>query len=158
MNESQLFMKYRSSYKSAFSDLVIHFFYLLATFFFIYYFKDSYLSIFTIPLLGLLNLKTFIIFHDCGHHSYTPNKQLNYIIGTTISPLVYFPFSWSYRHTTHHLTNGNYENKYKFNFNELIFSTFDEYKKMSKTRRTIYKIIFSPYILFTFLTYIKFPS
>jgi len=121
-----------------------------------WFFRNSWYSVFTIPLLGLLNIKTFIIFHDCGHQSYTPNKTLNYIIGTIISPLTYFPFSWNYRHHTHHLTNGNYENKYRFNYNELIFHTLYQYKNMSVIKRNIYKIILSPYILFTFLTYIKF--
>jgi len=156
INESELFMKYKSSYTFAFIDLSIHTLYLSCAYYMMWFFRNSWLSVFTIPLLGLLNIKTFIIFHDCGHQSYTPNKTFNYIIGTIISPLTYFPFSWNYRHHTHHLTNGNYENKYRFNYNELIFHTLTQYKNMSVTKRYIYKIILSPYILFTFLTYIKF--
>jgi omega-6 fatty acid desaturase (delta-12 desaturase) len=155
INESELFAKYKSSYKSAFFDLSIHTFFLSSSYYLLWLFRNSWLNVFTIPLLGLLNVKTFIIFHDCGHQSYAPNKTLNYALGLIISFLTYFSYSWSYRHYTHHLTNGNYENKYKFNYNELIFCTFNQYKNMSEMKRKIYKCMLSPYILFTFLTYIK---
>ena len=156
INETELFMKYKSSYTSAFIDFSFHAFIMCFSFYSLWYFRNSWLSVFTVPLLGLLNVKTFIIFHDCGHNSYTPNRTLNYVIGTIICPLVYFPYSWNYRHHTHHLTNGNYQNKYQFNYNELIFHTFKQYKIMNPMKRSMYKILFSPYVLFTVLTYIKF--
>jgi omega-6 fatty acid desaturase (delta-12 desaturase) len=154
--ESELFMKYKSSYTSAFIDLSVHAFLTCSSFYSLWYFRNSWLSIFTIPLLGLLNIKTFIIFHDCGHNSYTPSIILNYAIGTIISPLIYFPYSWNYKHHTHHLTNGNYQNKYNFNYNELVCHTFKQYKIMNSMKQSIYKILFSPYMLFTVLVYIKF--
>jgi len=156
INECELLMKYKSSYTAAFMDLVVHAFLMCLSFYALWYFRQSWMSVFTIPLVGLLNIKTFIIFHDCGHHSYTPSKMLNYVIGGMLGPLVYFPYSWNYRHHTHHLTNGNYQNKYQFNYNELVFSTSKKYKTMSPMKRALFKLLFSPYVLFTVLTYIKF--
>jgi omega-6 fatty acid desaturase (delta-12 desaturase) len=111
INEIELFTKYKSSYKSAFFDLSIHTFYVSYAFFLMWFFRNSWLSVFTIPLLGLLNVKTFIIFHDCGHQSYTPNKTLNYMIGIITGIITITPF---FNHNTHHLTNGNYENIYDY--------------------------------------------
>lgn len=115
INESELFTKYKSYYKSAFFDLSIHTFHVSYAFFLMWFFKNSWLSVFTIPLLGLLNVKTFIIFHDCRHQSYTPNKTLNYIIGIITGIITITPFSWNFNHNTHHLTNGNiYDYPYTF--------------------------------------------
>ena len=159
INETELFMKYKSSYKSAFIDLSFHCFLMYCSYYLLWYFRNSWLSIFTVPLLGLLNVKTFIIFHDCGHNSYTPNKTLNYIIGMIVSPLLYTSYYWNYMHATHHychLTNGNNDNKFKFEYNELIFHTFEKYKAMNCLTRSICKILFSPYALFTILAHIMF--
>ena len=154
---SDLYNKYRSNYFLAFQDLFFHTFLLLSTYISLYYFRNIYfLSIPLTAILGLLHIKTFIIQHDCGHHSYTPNRLLNGILGTLLSGFSYLPYNWSYRHDTHHSTNGNIENKYQFNFNELVFYTFNEYKEMKHIKRTLLKLLFSPYILFSVLTWIKF--
>ena len=74
-----LFNKYKSSYYSAFKDIIKHSILYTYSLYLLWYYKDSYISFITIPLLGLMNVRTFVIFHDCGHNSYTPNKYLNYI-------------------------------------------------------------------------------
>ena len=61
INECVLFSKYKSSYKSAFLDFSLHTFYLSCSFYLLWVFRNSWLSVFTIQLLGLLNVKTFII-------------------------------------------------------------------------------------------------
>ena len=79
---SNLYNKYRSNYFSAFQDLLFHTFILSLTYTFIYYYNNIYfLSIPLTFILGLLKIKTFIIFHDCGHNSYTPSTIINNIIG-----------------------------------------------------------------------------
>jgi len=156
ISECELFKKYKSSYKLAFIDISIHFFYLALINYLLVYLQNSLFSIFIVPILALLNIKTFIIFHDCGHNSYTPNKTVNYIIGFMTGTLIYYPFSWNYRHHTHHLTNGNYENKYDYSYNELIFFSFDQYKELSVTKRSVIKIILSPYMVFGLITYVYF--
>ena len=81
-------------------------------------------------------MKTFIIFHDCGHESYMPNKILNYVIGSITGILILTPFSWNYEHNIHHKTLGNIENIYKFNFNETITCSLNKYKKLSGLRKS----------------------
>ncbi len=155
VNETELFMKYKSSYTSAFIDLLVHSFLLYCSFYSLWYFRNNWLSIITIPLLGLLNIKTFMIFHDCGHNSYTPNKSLNYIIGLLLSGLLSHPFFWNYKHNTHHNINGNIENIYKYAFNETTFITLKQYKTWSNTSRRLYKFIRTPLFFFTIPLYIK---
>lgn len=156
LKESDLFFKYKTSYTNATYDFVTHMFLLSSAYFCMWYLKDTYLNIFTIIFVGLLNIKTFTIFHDCGHHSYTPNKTLNYILGTITGSIIYTPFCWSYLHNTHHLTNGNIDNEYQFSFNELVLFTLNRYKKMTINQKRILKICYSPYILFSIISYIKF--
>ena len=67
------FNKYKPTYYKAFRDLITNTVCYTTSFYGMWYFRDSYFSLFTVPLLGLMNVRTFIIFHDCGHNSYTPN-------------------------------------------------------------------------------------
>ena len=57
INQTELFMKYKSSYKSAFVDLTFHCMLIYSSYYLLWYFRNSWLSIFTIPLFGLLNVK-----------------------------------------------------------------------------------------------------
>ena len=151
MKLSHLYKKYKSTYNKAFYDLSIHTFNLCISFKLLHYFRNSWLSCFTIPLLSLLTVKTFIIFHDCGHQSYTPSIKLNYLIGIITGILCETPLSWSIRHDTHHATNGNIENKYEWRFNENILLTLNDYIKMSNTKKYIIKKILNPQYFYIFI-------
>ena len=144
-------MKYKSSYASAFRDFSVHAFLMCLSFYSLWYFRQSWLSVFTVPLLGLLNIKTFMIFHDCGHNSYTPDKTLNYVIGLLLSGHVSHPFFWNYNHNTHHNVNGNIENKYNYVFNETTFHTLKQYKSFSNISRCLYMFLRAPIFFFTIL-------
>jgi omega-6 fatty acid desaturase (delta-12 desaturase) len=96
-----------------------------------------------------------MIFHDCGHNSYTPNKTLNYVIGLLISGFVSHPFFWNYNHNIHHNVNGNIENIYDYPYNETIFHSLLQYKSFSKLKRCIYKSIRTPLVFFTVPLYLK---
>ena len=133
LNYYDLFVKYKSSYKLAFLDLSQFFIYISLTFYLIYFKKNSIFSIFTILFLGLLNMKCFIIFHDCGHDSFTPSKLLNIIIGIITGILTLTPLSWKFRHDTHHATNGNIENNHHYFFNETIILTKKQFLSKTKT-------------------------
>ena len=82
MNLVNLYKRFKPSYYQAFKGLTIHVGMLSSTLYAMWYYKDSYISLITIPFLGLLNFKSSLIFHDCGHDNCTPSKQLNYIIGS----------------------------------------------------------------------------
>lgn len=150
-----LINRYKPSYYEACKDGIKHSIGYSISLFSLWYFADSYLSMITIPLLGLMNVRTFIIFHDCGHNSYTPSKKLNYIIGSILGIFVFTPFCWSYVHKNHHLTAGNKGNKLNDLQNETVFHTFAEYRDM-KYKRHVYRIIMQPFIFFTLIASIKF--
>jgi len=150
-----LINKYKPSYYETCKDLVKHSIGYSISLFSLWYYRDSYLSMITIPLLGLMNVRTFIIFHDCGHNSYTPSKKLNYVIGSILGIFVFTPFCWSYSHHNHHLTAGNKENKLNYLQNETVLYTFAEYRDM-KYKRHVYRIIMKPLIFFTLIPSIKF--
>jgi omega-6 fatty acid desaturase (delta-12 desaturase) len=155
INETELFIKYKSSYTSAFIDLFVHTFLIFSSLYLLWYFKNSWLSFLTVPLFGMLNIKTFMIFHDCGHNSYTPNKNLNYIIGLLLSCFISHPFFWNYNHNTHHNVNGNIENKYNYYFNETTFYTLKHYKSWSNISRCLFKFVKTPLFFFTIPIYLK---
>ena len=150
-----LFNKYKSSYYETCKDLVKHSIGYSISLLGLWYSRDSYLSMITIPLLALMNVRTFIIFHDCGHNSYTPSKKLNHVLGSMLGIFVFTPFSWSYCHHNHHLTSGNKENKFNDAQNETVLSTFAEYRDM-KYKRHVYRIIMNPLIFFTLIPSINF--
>jgi omega-6 fatty acid desaturase (delta-12 desaturase) len=149
LNESALFMKYKSSYQSAFQDLGTHFIFLSCAYYFLWFFQSSYVSIVTIPLLSLLNVKTFIIFHDCCHDSYTPNKTLNFVISHITGILTFTSPNWAIDHNIHHLTNGNKDNKHRYKHNELISYTEKEYLDMSLTDRWLCDLFYNYQVFYT---------
>jgi acyl-lipid omega-6 desaturase (Delta-12 desaturase) len=149
-------IEYLSSYKDSFFDLCKHVCFYGACLYSTWYCKDNLLSLVTIPLLGLMGMRNFIIFHDCGHNSYTPNKELNYILGTIFSFIVFTPYNWNYIHHNHHLTSGNKTNKYNHNFNETILYTKQEYESLTFLHKYLYRIIRDPLIFYTIIPITKF--
>ena len=87
-----------------------------------------------LPLLVLMQMRTFMIFHDCTHDSYTPSKWLNKVLAHALGVLVFTPPLWGQGHAIHHLTNGNPENKYHYKFNESVFHTTDDVRKVRSRR------------------------
>jgi omega-6 fatty acid desaturase (delta-12 desaturase) len=147
-------MKYKSSYASAFADLLGHSVVLCFSFYLMWYFKNSLFSVFTVPLFATMKVRTFIIFHDCCHNSYTPNKMLNYIISHITGTLISTSPNWILDHHIHHLTNGNIENKQHFLFNETVMVTkkqFSTHPKQSQFR--LYK---HPFVFFVLIPMLYF--
>lgn len=157
MKHNELFAKYKSSYHSAIYDFTRHSVFTGCAFYAMWHFrKSAWGNLVTIPLLGLLNMKTFVIFHDCGHGSYTPSTSLNNILGIFTGIFVLTPFSWNFNHNSHHLTNGIVENKYNHSFNETVLHTLNEYKSFSFAKRQIYKIVRAPLFFFSIIPLFKF--
>ena len=149
------FNKYKPTYYKAFRDLITNTVCYTISFYGMWYFRDTYFSLITVPLLGLMNVRTFIIFHDCGHNSYTPNKTLNYVIGSILGICVVTPFCWNYDHHNHHLTSGNKENQLNHLHNETVFNTLAEYNEMGNMKY-IHQIMKNPLVFFTVVPSFKF--
>jgi len=103
----------------------------------------------TVPVVGLLLTRSFIIFHDCCHDSYTPNKNINYVLSTIYGITVFTSPNWILDHHIHHLTSGNMENKYNFKFNELVYYTKSQYCDFTPTSKLIFHVFHAPIIFFS---------
>jgi omega-6 fatty acid desaturase (delta-12 desaturase) len=100
--------------------------------------------------------RTFIIFHDCGHNSYMPNRLLNYTIGNIMGVFVLTPFCWNWHHQNHHKTAGKLNNELQHKFNETTNYTLQQYMKWSIYTRILYRIFRNPAIFFTIVPLIYF--
>src|SRR4051812_43780042 len=64
-----------------------------------------------IPTGGFL-LRTFIVFHDCGHGSFLPSKAANRWFGRFSALLVWQPYAnWRHDHAVHHGTAGDLDRR-----------------------------------------------
>jgi omega-6 fatty acid desaturase (delta-12 desaturase) len=98
-----------------------------------------------IPTSGFL-VRTFIIFHDCGHNSFTPSVRANKIIGFLLGILVLTPGEqWWKAHAIHHATSGNLN---KRGVGDVETLTVEEYQKKSWLGRLGYNLFRFPPIMF----------
>jgi omega-6 fatty acid desaturase (delta-12 desaturase) len=156
ISEAELFMKYKSSYRLASIDFSIHILNSISAFYLMWYFKHNILSVFTIPLVSLMGIRTFVIFHDCLHESYTPNKILNYIISQMTGTIIMTNSNWIIGHNIHHLTNGKIGNDYKYAFNETILITKKHFLSLSPLYKKLFIFIKTPFIFFVVVPYFYF--
>lgn len=148
INQSELYNKYKSSIVYGLFDFVKHSFIFYSVLYILSVYRTYNASLILIPLLSLLNARTFVIFHDCQHNSYTPNQTLNYIISVITGVFVTTSPNWILDHNTHHLSNGNIENKYKYFFNETVVFTVNQYNRFTEWEKYLYRIYKSPFVFF----------
>jgi omega-6 fatty acid desaturase (delta-12 desaturase) len=54
------------------------------------------------PLAAAFLLRTFVVFHDCGHMSFFRSRRANELVGRICALLVLTPFGqWRHEHATH---------------------------------------------------------
>ena len=59
-------------------------------------------------LAGLILVRAFIIFHDCGHGSFFKSRKANQKLGFITGLLTFTPFHhWRWEHSVHHATTGD---------------------------------------------------
>jgi acyl-lipid omega-6 desaturase (Delta-12 desaturase) len=97
-----------------------------------------------VPTVGFL-LRTFIVFHDCAHGSFFPNRTVNRWVGIGCALLVYSPFhSWRHEHAVHHATAGDLDNR---GMGDVDTLTVAEYRGRSWPRRLGYRLIRNPFVM-----------
>ena len=105
-------------------------------------------------LLSVALLRCFILFHDCGHGSFSPSRRLNDIVGSVLGIVLFTPFRyWSYAHAIHHATSSDLDRR---GVGDVWTMTIDEYAKAPPNRRFLYRAYHSPWVLFTLGPLIKF--
>jgi omega-6 fatty acid desaturase (delta-12 desaturase) len=99
-----------------------------------------------VPAAGFL-VRTFIVFHDCGHGSFMPTKKLNRWVGVFTGLLVFNPFfAWTNDHAGHHATSGDLDNRGR---GDVETWTIAEYRSKSWLGRLGYRLMRSPFVMFT---------
>ena len=96
-------------------------------------------------LAGLFTVRAFIISHDCGHGSFTANKELNDRIGFWTGVIAYTPYlQWRRAHAIHHADSGNVGND---GTGYIWYQTTRQYQAGSFFQRLVYRAYRNPLIL-----------
>lgn len=99
-----------------------------------------------IPAAGFL-VRTFIVFHDCGHGSFFPSKRANRVVGVVTGLLVFTPyFAWKHEHAGHHASSGDLDRR---GVGDIDTWTVAEYESKTFLGRLGYRLIRSPVMMFT---------
>ncbi|OGC96171.1 MAG: hypothetical protein A2W25_07140 [candidate division Zixibacteria bacterium RBG_16_53_22] len=91
-------------------------------------------------------IRTFIIFHDCGHQSFFRSRKVNRFWGVITGFLTFTPYHyWKSNHDRHHNTSGNLD---KRGFGDVWTMTVAEYTKASRMERLKYRLYRNPFVMF----------
>ena len=100
----------------------------------------------SIPTAGFM-VRTFIIFHDCGHGSFFKSKRANLIVGIITGILVYTPWQlWWHEHNVHHANAGNLD---KRGIGDVDTWTVEEYLAAPFWKKFWYRIMRHPLVMFS---------
>ena len=98
-----------------------------------------------VPTGGFL-LRTFIVFHDCGHGSFMPTKAANRWVGRFTALLVWQPYeNWRFDHAVHHGTAGDLDRRGQ---GDVPTWTVAEYYGRPWYQRLGYRLFRNPLIMF----------
>jgi omega-6 fatty acid desaturase (delta-12 desaturase) len=119
----------------------------------------------TLPLALLAAgfvIRTFIIFHDCGHGSFFRARWANEVVGFVTGVLTLTPsHDWWRRHAKHHATSGNLDRR---GDGDVWTLTVEEYRRASLWKRMTYWFVRQPLFMLTvgpiimFVILNRFPS
>ncbi len=100
----------------------------------------------SVPAAGFL-VRTFIIFHDCGHGSLFSSRKANNTIGIITGVLTFTPYyRWRHHHAIHHATSSNLDRR---GADFVPTMTIDEYKALSIWKKFLYQLSRNPLLMFT---------
>jgi len=124
-------------------------------FFTLWYIMVLSLDVSYVLTLGLsviaagLMARIFIIQHDCGHGSFFASQKANDFTGMFASVLTLTPYHyWRKSHAIHHAGAGKLE---KRGIGDIYTMTVEEFMKLSRWRRFIYRLYRNPVFLFLFV-------
>jgi omega-6 fatty acid desaturase (delta-12 desaturase) len=98
-----------------------------------------------VPAAGCA-VRTFIVFHDCGHGSFLPSKRLNGWVGAVAGLVVYMPYRWwRHDHAVHHATAGDLDRR---GVGDVQTLTVAEYERLTWARQLGYRLFRNPLVMF----------
>jgi omega-6 fatty acid desaturase (delta-12 desaturase) len=111
----------------------------------------------TLPLVILtagFMVRTFIIFHDCGHGAFFKTRKANDWLGRLTGLLTFTPYySWKHNHSIHHATAGNLDRRGK---GDVYTMTVQEYLEAPWWKKFAYRVMRQPVFMFFFGSLIVF--
>jgi omega-6 fatty acid desaturase (delta-12 desaturase) len=113
-------------------------------------------------LAGGFLVRTFIIFHDCGHGSFLSSTKANDVLGFITGVLTFTPYyHWRWEHAVHHASSGDLDQR---GMGDVWTLTMQEYLEASRWKRFAYRLARNPVILFglaplyLFVIHMRVPS
>jgi acyl-lipid omega-6 desaturase (Delta-12 desaturase) len=99
-----------------------------------------------VAIAGGLLVRTFIIFHDCGHGSFFASRSANDFWGCIAGVLTFTPYyHWRGEHAIHHGTAGDLD---KRGTGDIWTMTVAEYLASTRMKRFTYRLARNPFVLF----------
>jgi len=99
-----------------------------------------------IPAAGFM-VRTFIIFHDCGHGSFFKSRTANLVVGIITGILTFTPWQiWWHEHNVHHASAGNLD---KRGTGDVGTWTVEEYLAAPWWKKVGYRIMRNPLMMFS---------
>jgi len=103
----------------------------------------------TVPLVILsagFMVRTFIIFHDCGHGSFFESRRANDTLGFITGVLAFAPYYlWRWEHSIHHASAGDLDRR---GTGDVWTLTVQEYLEASRWKKFAYRLARNPVFLF----------
>ena len=97
------------------------------------------------PTAGFM-IRTFIIFHDCGHGSFFKSRKANDVIGIITGIINFTPYyRWRHDHAVHHATAGDLDHR---GTGDVYTMTVKEYLAAPWWKKVGYRIMRNPFALF----------
>jgi len=97
-------------------------------------------------IAGVLLVRVFIIFHDCGHGSFFRSRLANDVTGFVAGMLTFTPYYlWRWQHAQHHATAGHLDQR---GTGDVWTMTVQEYLEASRWKRFAYRLARNPFVLF----------
>jgi omega-6 fatty acid desaturase (delta-12 desaturase) len=94
---------------------------------------------------GAFMVRTFIIFHDCGHGSFFKSRKANAVVGVITGVLTWTPYyHWRWEHAIHHSSSGDLDRR---GTGDIWTLTVEEYLQASRWRRFSYRLARNPLVL-----------
>ena len=98
----------------------------------------------SVPTAGFL-MRTFIIFHDCGHGSFFKSQKANDFLGRITAFLHFTPYyRWKHEHAIHHATAGDLDRR---GTGDLYTMTVKEYLTAPRWWKIVYRVTRHPLVL-----------
>jgi omega-6 fatty acid desaturase (delta-12 desaturase) len=100
------------------------------------------------PLAAAFLLRTFVVFHDCGHMSFFRSRRANELVGQVCALLVFTPFTqWRHEHAIHHASSGDLDRR---GTGDVTTLTIREYLALDRRARLRYRLYRNPFVMFGF--------